>query len=414
MVFSVTAPPEEVAVGYFLFVFSPTSPFSYLPEHLPALADDDDIMQAVSAPALAALGLQYRSGRLMREARSHYVKALMQMNKDLSDPRVAILDRTLLCVLLLTGFEALAFRGRGTPRDWNVHVQGSANLLALRDSAPRKTELGHHLEHQASVNILSSCILHRVPVPVTFRRLQEQGSLPKEANPELSGPDQMRRRILNFMSRLTTLRAAMKGMLATELVTECMALDAEVAVILDKLHAHMPFQIVNATSDSEELRKATNGTRVCAYKGIMHKYESQQAARLFNNMRLIRIVINEYIFCAFEPDLRGVIFDEPEPGTPLYALWGEVREQAVAQAATLIDDLLASVPYSLELLQPAFSMAARALIWPLAMAAESEVCPVAARLYIIDRLKALAYMHELDQAREAAKMLEEGVLLVDW
>ena len=52
MVFSITAPSEEVTVGYFLFIFSATSPFNYLPQHLPALADDDEIMQAVYVPAL--------------------------------------------------------------------------------------------------------------------------------------------------------------------------------------------------------------------------------------------------------------------------------------------------------------------------------------------------------------------------
>ncbi|KIX99689.1 uncharacterized protein Z520_04324 [Fonsecaea multimorphosa CBS 102226] len=108
-------------------------------------------------------------------------------------------------------------------------------------------------------------------------------------------------------------------------------------------------------------------------------------------MGLMRIGLNEWIFCAFEHDLQGVIVDERQPETPLYARWGELRKQALA-----------------------FSMRARGLIWPLATAAESEVCPTAAKLYIIDRLKELAYMHELDQAREAAMMLEEGIPLRDW
>jgi hypothetical protein len=46
--------------------------------------------------------------------------------------------------------------------------------------------------------------------------------------------------------------------------------------------------------------------------------------------------------------------------------------------------------------------------------AASEVCPVAAKLFIIDRLEELARLHELDQAKEAAMMLEERVPIENW
>lgn len=415
MLFTLLAPPEEIALGYFLFVFSNNSPFSYLPEYLPALMDYEDVMQAIYASALAALALCYRCQRLICEARSYYAKALSRTNKALSEPHTAILDKTLLCVLLLTAFEALTFRGRSSPRNWNLHVQGSTNILVLRQTAQIDTELGRHLMYHASVNTLANCTTYRLPIPTAFRRLQGHAVRPQKAATESPGVDHVRRHLIGIMMRFATISASLKGMLATELVTKCFELDAEAAALLDVLREHMPYQIINVASDNEELRKATKGIKVCAYKDVIHMYQTQQDARLFNSMRLMRLVLNEWIFCAFDNSLRGIISnDEPHPGSDLSENWTELPQKAAQQAAEHINDILASVPYSLELLPSAFRMTARSLVWPLSATAGSEVCPLEAKLYIIVPLKKLACLHDLAQAKEAATMLEEGVKLEDW
>lgn len=414
MLLTLWAPPEDIALGYFLFVFSQNGPFNFLPGFLPALIEDEEIMQAIYAPALAALALYYSSPRLLREARSYYATTLGQTNKALSDPRLAVLDKTLLSVLLLTSFEALTFSGRSSPRNWNSHVKGSTNLLVLREAAHIDTELGRHLMYHASVAILANCTTYRLHVPAAFRHLQGHAVWPQRGATESLGIDHTRRHLIGLMMRFATMSASMNGMLATELVTKCVEIDAEAAALLDVLREYMPYQIIDVTTDSEELQKLTKGTEVCAYNGIIHNYQTRQELRLFNSIRMIRLVLNEWIFCAFDHSLRGVILDEPQPGTLLSEKWNELPQEASLRAAEHINDIIASVPYSVELLPSAFRMTARSLIWPLAATAGSEVCPLDAKLYIIGRLKELARLHDFPQAKEAATMLEEGVDLEDW
>ncbi|KIW10816.1 hypothetical protein PV08_10115 [Exophiala spinifera] len=413
MVLSLAAPSAEIALGYFLSVFAETSSFSYLPAYLPALRDDADIMEAVYAPSLAALSLHYGSHRLMCEARSCYARALRQTNEALSERRTAVLDKTLLCVLLLTTFEALTFSGRSSPRNWVLHVRGSTNILLLREAAKVDTELGRRLTYHASINTIAECGTYNVPIPMPFRLLQES-STPVRKTTECSGLDDILRHLFILMIRYVTILSSMKGTLATEFVTKCLELDADLAALLEMQQKHMPYQVINVPNDDEELRKATKGAKVCAYRDIIHTYQSQRDAFLFNSVRLIRMVINEKIFLASGPSPRGVILNEPQPGSFLSEIWMELPQKATQQAAELINDILASVPYSLELLPPAFRMMARTLLWPLSVTAVTEVCPPEAKMYIIDRLKKLAWFHDLAQAKEAATMLEEGAKLEDW
>jgi hypothetical protein len=80
-------------------------------------------------------------------------------------------------------------------------------------------------------------------------------------------------------------------------------------------------------------------------------------------------------------------------------------ETILSESAALVKDTLASVPYSLELLDSQTSTEARYLIWPLTTMASLDVCPSSARRYIIDRLVALADKFHLRRAMQAAEML---------
>ncbi|EMT69113.1 hypothetical protein FOC4_g10005215 [Fusarium odoratissimum] len=333
----ISSPPEELALGYFLFVFTRSGPFTYLHEHTTTLAIDDDIIQAIHAPALASLALEHRRGDLLRAARYHYSKALTRTNQDLSDPRVAILDKTLLRVLLLSTFEGLVFEGRGSTRNWELHVQGSLRLLVMRGRQQFQTEIGRRLFHHTAINVLTNCIMRSSPIADDFLRLYEY------ATSGQSGLDEARTRMIGFVCQFARMSDARKGMLATDFVRECME--------LDKKAAENP---------------------------------------------------------------HGVILNEPSEDDPLRASWNQLPIKAALQASDVIDDMLASVPYSLELLNTPFRTASRYVVWPLANAAGSEVCPPPARLYIIDRLKELAVKANLDQAMQAANMLEERVPLEDW
>ncbi|KAH7251284.1 hypothetical protein BKA59DRAFT_543141 [Fusarium tricinctum] len=403
---NISSYPEELALGYFLFVFSQSGPFWYLLDHTSAVAMDEDIKQAMYAPALASMALERRNVELLRVARCHYSKALAQTNQDLGDPKIAILDKTLLRVLLLSSFEALVFAGRSTPKNWELHVQGSLKLLVLRQKEQFKTELSRRLFHHASVNILTNCIMRSIPVPEDFLQLHDY------VNSGLSGLDYPRAQMVTFICRFARLWNSKRGMLATSFVRECMELDDQAVGMLDSLFERLPFEVIDLTTSDQRWRSPN--AKVCVYKNTIHKYESQHTARLYNTARLMRLVIKEWIFCVFDGNSYGLILDQPTIDDPLAAKWGGLPIRSVLDTNQIIDNMLASVPYSLETTNPPSSSNARALVWPLVNAAASEICPPLARLYIIDQLKVIAVKFNLDQAMHAAKMLEERVHLEDW
>jgi hypothetical protein len=367
---------------------------------------DEDIQQAIYAPALASMALEHRNVELLRVARCHYSKALAKTNQDLGDPKSAILDKTLLRVLLLSSFEALVFEGRSTPKNWELHVQGSLKLLVLRQEEQFKTELGRRLFHHASVNILTNCIMRSIPVPGDFLQLHDY------VNSGLSGFDYSRARMMTFICRFARLWNSKRGMLATAFVRECMELDDQAVGMLDSLYDCSPYEVINLTVSDQ--RRRSPDAKVRVYKNTIHKYESQHTARLYNTTRLMRLVMKEWIFCVFNGNSYGLTLDQPTIDDPLGAEWGGLPIRAVLETSQIIDDMLASVPYSLETSNPPSSSNARALVWPFVNAAASEICPPLARLYIIDQLKGIAVKFNLDQAMHAARMLEEGVHLEDW
>ena len=380
-----------------MHIFAPNSSFSYLPGHWCTLTGAEKVKPAVYATALASWARESRQQGLMRLARSYYSKALAQTNKALGDPRLAVYDDILLSVLLLSAFEALAFRGRKSPTNWTAHVQGSATLLNLRGDKQLDSEIGRCLFHQTSMNIRTSCAQRRIPFPPNFSRLQKHAATVLDAN---SPSFRLGRLIHGFAA----LRVSMPGMLATAVVHEALYLDGEAIDLFDRMVIRQPYKVIT---------KVESPSEAYTYKGLMHQYQLQNDARLCNVMRMIRLVLNEWIFCSFQHELRGIVVDRPAPEDPLSVEWDRLPTRAGLNAEELIDDTLASVPYSLELLDRGSSASARFLVWPLASIGASELCPTSAKIFVINRLKRFGE-HGLEQAKEAAAMLEEGVSMEDW
>jgi hypothetical protein len=398
-ILSLAIKPEDVALAHFMLSFAPTSPFSYLPSFwFGGLAEDESVRLALNGPALAVLALDSNRWELMSLARSYYSRALARTNNALSSPQLAVLDSTLLSVLLLAAFEAVAFRGRTLPRSWTVHVQGTAALLTVRGGRQFESAMGQKLFHQASMNVRASCSQQRIPIPSEISNLQKYAATVMNDNSKSY-------RIHTLVERFVALRANMRGMLATKVVHEALDLDKEANELLEDRKLKQPYNVLL----SEE-----SPVKVYTYKGILHRYTSQSSARSHNVFRMFRLIFNEWIFCAYQENLRGVVVDRPATNHSLHEEWDQLPMKAALKGEEMIDEILASVPYSLELLEKSSSASARLLIWPLTSIGTSELCSMSAKKFVVDRLKALAERHDLFQAMEAATMLEEGVSIEDW
>lgn len=402
---SITINPDDVALAYYLTVFSSSGPFSYLSHHVPALVCDKDILEALHATAFASMALAHQSTELMQTARAHYLQALTQTNRDLSDPQTAILDKTLARVLLLSGFEALAFHGRQSPHDWLLHVQGLIHLLRLRGEAQLESDIGRRLLHLATINILTGCIVQDLPVPSGLLDLQQRTS---RFDQEHEFPDG---RFLKAVMDYVTMNANKQILSIESIVEEALRLDKEAAWLLDKFHEHTPYMLLSIDASSEKV--FANKANFFSPGAIMHQYESQHAARFSNTLRLLRVVANEWVFCALKSGLHSATEDKPQ--------WNihcsdsnRMIAQAATQASHIIDDMLSSIPYSLNSLQSQSGKAARSLIWPLTCAASCDVCPESKRIFITNCLREIAGRHTLTQADHAATMLEERRQSEDW
>ncbi|EKJ76083.1 hypothetical protein FPSE_03715 [Fusarium pseudograminearum CS3096] len=271
---NIPLPLEATALGYFFSIFSRSGTFAYLPEYSSSLVKDGKITQALS--------------------RQYYARSLVQTNQLLSQPETVVLDSTLLCVLLLSAFEALCFHNGGDPENWNAHIRGSSQLLLLRSKTQFQSPFGRLLFHHAGVNVLIDSVVHQTSVSLELNRLFEY------ATSSSSLLDSVSKSIMFLLWRMAVISPNMKNMTANEVLKETL-----------ELHDQLIFSALKRGSGIESS---------CQYP---------------NTDCII-------------PEARDF-----------------TMEKVLVESAGLVRDILASVPYYLDLLESQNSIEARYLIWPL-------------------------------------------------
>lgn len=388
----VPLPLEATAIGYFFSIFSRSGTFAYLPDYASTLIADDKVMRALCASALGSMAVQYNNDKLLYSARRYYSLSLTQISRDLSEPQTAVIDSTLLRVLLLSAFEAFCFHDGGNYQYWTAHIQGSSNLLLMRGKAQLKSSFGRLLFHHAGVNILIDSINHDIPVPVELIQLFEYATTSSLLD------DSSSESIMLLLWQMAVIAPKMASMAAWEVEEEMLRVDGQAAKFQDELQEMAPFEVI----DENECRK---GHKLHAFEGVMHRYQDQQIARLHNTARLMRLTFRQWMFAASHNSTTHTYLRETSNDSNIRRC---TIEKILSESAALIKDTLASVPYSLELLDSQTSTEARYLIWPLTVIASLDVCPSSARHYIVDRLVALADKFHLRRAMQAAEMLARG------
>ncbi len=389
--------PEDVATTFFLTSYAETSATA----HLPALADtltSEGLSNCVLlAPALAALSRDLVQPSLMGLARKHYSVAIQQTNLALASPHLAVTDATLASVLLLALFEALAFRGRRSPTNWIMHMNGATELLKMRGPAQFNSVLGRSMFLDVVSDILTSCATRRVPVPEALRELLAQLA-------DVVGHDDLHIGVTRATTgmadlvNLITARTDDPRAAAMQLFLQARQLDAHISNLLERFAALRSYTVVDPASAPES-----------AYNRVAHHYSSPKLCWQWNNLRMMRVYVNSWIFRA-----GSALQDDPEA----VAVLGQSRllEMAASNAERMATDILGTVPYRNSL--PASSndrlTTARRLIWPLFAIAASKVTPISARIYARDTLGALGQETGISQATEARNMVDESKETEDW
>lgn len=385
--------PQDAALAYFMTCCAPLSSFSYLPDVYPTVGQSENIRDALLAPSLVSLSHHLTSPPLQRLAYTHYARALTYTNKALSDSGLAVLDSTLLSVLLLGLFEALIFKGRQTPNNWDAHTQGSMALLRLRGEAQLETRLGEYLFLHASGIINVGCAQRCIKVP------SELGSLQQHAIRSI-GQQNPGIRTQSMVQAFAELRLELYKAPPLQLLQKALELNEEVLAMLEDLDKLAPFEVVSSGPILE---------RISAYKGRFYKYSSLRISRHWNTMRLLRLFIND---CIYEiTSLEDI--DLRIPGDKTKKQQSRIRSTAKASAEEAISGILYSAPFALELSECPF-LSARLLIYAFSSIVVSDLTPPSAALFARNRLAFISTQYGLRQATESIAMVSESEYLEDW
>jgi hypothetical protein len=394
---SLTPSHDQLAIGYFMSSYVPPSPFYYLPEIYNATAStaQDAISSTVLAASFASLSLHVGSGRLMNNARMHYSKALTQTNVALASPNTATLDSSLISVLMLGFYEAIAFSSRRSPTSWTTHTLGAVQLIRLRGTKQLKTDLGRRLFLQTCNNIRSSCLVQGVLVPDEFLQLYEQ------AKPFLD-PSIPNVRIGPLLDKIISLKVRVLKELPAQsisgLIHEALLLDEETRALKDMLPDSWRYQV-----------RPRHMTPRWAYQGLAHQYPEHRMARHWNILRLTRLFLSEVVW-----GLTSFVDRAKERAIPDICRHckdldtGALQAIAEANRTQIITDVLASVPHFLDENGSTFVPAARFLIWPLTIVAQRETTPEPARRFAIWCMYEIASQARVPQALHAAEAVESG------
>ncbi|KAJ5595452.1 uncharacterized protein N7459_001660 [Penicillium hispanicum] len=380
--------PEQSALGYFIMVYAPTAMFHYLPETPAEFLGGDSLSAALLAPALLMLSQNFRLTALQPLAQKHYATALRSTSVALSSKELVTHDSTLLAVLLLGLYEALAFRGRRATSSWDAHVTGAIQLLQLRGRRQFETPLGQRLFLHASGNIKIDCAQKGIKEPTSVVALQEGlvGRMnPLDPNVQIS----------NFLGRFITLRVMTGVSPAIDCLHKALELDQELASMLDGLWRLAPYENVDVTSLPKHIR---------AYQACVHRHKSQRMVKLWNAVRILRLFLHQHIYAYLTiPQMLGSIKSK----------WlSELREHTSMIGTKTIVDTLASVPLTIEGSRHS-AVSARTLIYPLTSIAVSTLASPSASQYARDHLAWIGRQYGLVQADDSTHMVSQTTYLED-
>ncbi|KAG6004016.1 hypothetical protein E4U21_001521 [Claviceps maximensis] len=372
---------HDLSMAYFLTSYIHATPFeAYLPAFfLDSPSTGDACSMAIEATALAAYSRRVRSCSHLKQSRERYAKALRQANELLSRPGTAVVDRTLVCVLVLGLFEAIVFEGGRSPASWTTHTDGSMQLLLLRGPQQFESSLSRTISSHASNNIKTSCIQRSIPVPDGFldfdrqiRRLQNAGEPSIMLSP--------------IIHEIASIKAKALSDFDCNLVHDALRVDRQILLLAKTAPDWMSYEI-RPESESPSW----------AYKRVCHHYTDVRAAKVWNAIRLFQLFLVIFIKEVVSPEdgsAEEYLYKLriPDPSKSLSQFVSELRDYAVRTMDMITTDLLATIPIFMEGGPDGrrFAPAARSLAWPLSIIEWSDLSPKAAQDFAFRQLVRLA------------------------
>ncbi|ORY13038.1 hypothetical protein BCR34DRAFT_562645 [Clohesyomyces aquaticus] len=333
---------------------------------------------SVEAAGMAGLSNIFDAPDIASKSKEHYGRALAATNRALSNPVEASTDMTLAAVTFLGLFEFVTIENWDHYGSWAAHIEGAAALLQLRGEEQFSYERGGQLYMQLRSQILFACMQQNVTPPPSLLRASREyqnSALAERRNKTLPRP------IGDLYFQLIELRAAMKkGSLTDRIVIR------ETAISLDE-------ELVVWKGTIPEMWKYTTIDAVgfppgACFRGKRHLYNRLWTARVWNNWRTVRILLNRII-------IDTTPFDTPigmEEGSPMALIRENSTEICISSP-----DLIGS-PRS------------ATLMWPLLVVSQEPLNPPEERFWAVEQLRRIGASMGIRQAGILADVVAKSMI----
>ncbi|KAJ5814379.1 uncharacterized protein N7503_001129 [Penicillium pulvis] len=391
---------DELGVNYFLqdFVAGGRYPsrgyLTYIPTAYSADAENPTLLASMAAVGLVALAA--RRPELVRHARAKYSEAIKYVNNALASPVESLKDSTLMSVISLGVFEHVS-----NFESWVRHVKGAATLVIARGKSQFASRPAILMFNQVRADMTTACIQSVQPFPDDMHELQEEAT-------KYTDPSDAFWLLGVLASRCATLFAQVAGKNKGvhyskswfDFLKESIAIQDDFEHVLDILARQESYTTI---------QEACGSAGFISYNGRYNLYKTSWAIRLWNNSRMVEIIVCE-ITCWLMPK---VLADDP--------LSPDVRQMNLTsklQYATDImsrrgEEILASVPQGLGLVmvpdadkpqQPNVS-GGYMLIWNLYTVGKSPTISHQTRKWIVKQLKGISESAGITMAFQLAEDL---------
>ncbi|KAL4893723.1 hypothetical protein BDV59DRAFT_207522 [Aspergillus ambiguus] len=317
--------PDEAGVNYFLhhFVIGGPSPSRGYLNYVPAVYSADGhhptLVASMAAVGLAALASSTQRPELVIHARTKYREAINNVNSALASPTESVRDSTLMSVISLSLFEHVS-----DFKIWFRHVQGATALIVARGKSQFSRPASVLMFNQVRADMAAACIHSLQPFPKDMLELQKEAAKQIGASSAFWLLGVLATRCTDLLSGVHYNKRSLEDFL-------------EETVVLQRDFQHV-MEIFTREEPYTTNRKC-NGAPEIIYEGRCDFYRTSWAIRIWNNSRMLQIIVCEIMFHL----LNKLLAKRPTQRTQI-----EMRlQETVEILSELGDDILATVPQAL-------------------------------------------------------------------
>ncbi len=359
---------------------------------------------AIFAVSHATFGRARKSHAALAVGCTKYSKALVKTNLALKDASEATHDEVLLAVMLLSFYENSAMdqtshvSSRGiqvTASRSFAHHDGAMAVLNLRRQLDQRTNCSMELDKLVRRQLMRSLLLRSMPLPSWLRDGSQYGEhgFALELDRCMVGAAKLRHQASSLSVDSASLSISDRYdeiVRLRRLLAEAQTLDDVLVMWANDL----PTENWYSTRTVQDSGRLETGNRI--FDGTVHIYPTVGHAGIWNRYRALRLTVNDIMLKTL-----SVLPKSPDSDTE------SLEEAAKLRIQRLADDLCASVPYMLGLIEthhvaghdvsvvtkvPASlkvtvkATAASFLCWPLTMATMVSGIPERHQCYLRNRL----------------------------